>query len=105
MKSSSLILSGNEINSWDMIRLRLCGFPYHFAVMSFIARNRILNSESLVGEHRPCLGDLPQLPVESLDGIGGVDELLALGEERQNILWPITVNLHCTIKNLTVLAT
>lgn len=49
MKSSSLILSGNEINSWKMIRPQLCGFPYHFFVISFIARNRILNSESRWG--------------------------------------------------------
>ena len=49
MKSSSLILSGNEIISWEMIRPHLCVLPYHFAVISFIARNRILNSESSVG--------------------------------------------------------
>ena len=79
MKSSSLILSGNEINSWEMIRPQLCGFPYHFFVISFIARNRILNSESSVGNTVLVLGDLPQLPVEPLYGIGGVDELLALG--------------------------
>ena len=38
-----------------------------------------LEQRVIGGEHRPCLGDLPQLPVESLYGIGGVDELLALG--------------------------
>ena len=37
-----------------------------------------LEQRVIGGEHRPCLGDLPQLPVESLYGIGGEDELLAL---------------------------
>ena len=38
-----------------------------------------LEQRVIGGEHRPCLGDLPQLPVEPLYGIGGVDELLAPG--------------------------
>ena len=31
--------------------------------------------ERIVGrEHSPCLSDLPQLPVEALYGIGGIDQ-------------------------------
>ena len=97
MKSSSLILSGNEINSWEMIRPQLCGFPYHFAVISFIARNRILKQRVIGGEHRPCLGDLPQLPVELLYGIGGVDVLpylIRVPEERGKLVPVVPPALH-----------
>ena len=78
MKSSSLILSGNEIISRDIIRPQLCAF-HTISPLCPSLQGTGSWTVSRGGEHRPCLGDLPQLPVEPLYGIGGVDELLALG--------------------------